>query len=123
MVYSPSITYLQYIHDLCLVRPSQAQVHKPDHSYTGQLGNRLLRVLLPGACQPPGLPVLHHCPAEDHTGGHFTFCILSLLCALPAGGVQVELSCSLPVHSCGCNTGHEKIIACRLTDSGTETIF
>lgn len=35
----------------------------------------------------------------------------------------MELPGGIPVHSCGSDSGDEEIKACRLTDSGPETIF
>ena len=113
VVYSPFIAYFQHFHDLCMVRASQAQVCKPSYRDTGKLGNRFLRVLFPGACQPYRLTLLHHRPAQDHPGGHITFSLLGLLCHVPAGGVQVELSSCLPVHSAGCSVCDEEIRLCR----------
>src|SRR6185295_437910 len=70
----------------------------PVESHPGQLGDRLRRVLLPGAGQPVGLRSVYGGPAEDDPGNDHAGGVLRLLGAVFEGRLEVELPGGIRPH-------------------------
>lgn len=88
---------LERLHDICMVWTSQIRRRKlidtAHHPY--QLGNRVLRVLLPGARQPYRLcPLLRH-PAKNHSRSDLTERIRAVRHLRDGGENKMELRGSI----------------------------
>jgi len=65
-------------------------------------GDRLLRILFPGACEPHRLLPIHHRATKDHSGDHYAHDLSRVLGVLSRRQIQMELRRRLCVHRGRC---------------------
>jgi len=97
----PPAHYFEYLYDLCLVRPSQVPNFRSLESDSGELGNRLLRVLLSGSGEPHRVLRIQHRTTEDHARGHHALGLLGFLGPLSRRENEVELRGGIRLHRPG----------------------
>lgn len=90
---------IQYFHDVCVVRTLEVQGQALDAGDHGQLGNRVCRVLLPGARQPHRSLPMGRGAVENDPGGDHPRRFFILLNFIPGRGAEVELHRGIHVHS------------------------
>src|ERR1700676_2292184 len=67
----PDVVRLQCLHDLRLVRASEVQGQLAASRYSGELGDRVLRILAGGPRQSLGQSGVHRGATQDHAGGDY----------------------------------------------------
>lgn len=87
--------YLQHLHDICVVWPSEVQGCTSLEGHSGELADSFSGVLFSGACQPYRPSSVYSSTTQDGTRGDHTSSLLRFFSLLLEGAAQMELYCRL----------------------------